>query len=53
MLGFLPRVGRISREEAAALAGSSIEAVLSKVETFMNGAPPNDDCTMLEVLYSR
>jgi phosphoserine phosphatase RsbU/P len=41
------------RLEAAALAGSSIEAVLSKVETFMNGAPPNDDCTMLEVLYSR
>ena len=40
------------RLEAAALAGSSIEAVLNKVETFMNGAPPNDDCTMLEVLYS-
>jgi sigma-B regulation protein RsbU (phosphoserine phosphatase) len=36
----------------AALAGSTIEEVLSKVETFMNGAPPNDDFTMLEVLYS-
>jgi phosphoserine phosphatase RsbU/P len=35
-----------------ALAGTTIEGVLSKVETFMNGAPPNDDFTMLEVLYS-
>jgi hypothetical protein len=26
--------------------------VLSKVESFMAGAPPNDDFTMLEVLYS-
>jgi phosphoserine phosphatase RsbU/P len=33
------------------VAGSSIEEVLSKVEVFMNGAPPNDDFTMLEVLY--
>ena len=31
---------------------SSIEGVLSKVESFMAGAPPNDDFTMLEVLYS-
>jgi sigma-B regulation protein RsbU (phosphoserine phosphatase) len=36
----------------AALAGSTIEGVLSKVESFMAGAPPNDDFTMLEVLYS-
>ena len=36
----------------AALEGCTIEAVLSKVETFMNGAPPNDDFTMLEVCYS-
>ncbi len=36
----------------AALVGSNIEAVLNKVETFMSGAPPNDDFTMLEVLYS-
>ena len=35
----------------AAILGSSIEGVLSTVETFMNGAPPNDDFTMLEVLY--
>ena len=35
-----------------ALAGATIEGVLSKVERFMNGAPPNDDFTMLEVLYS-
>jgi len=25
--------------------------VLRQVETFMNGAPPNDDFTMLEVAY--
>ena len=36
----------------AALEGSTIEGVLSKVETFMNGCPPNDDFTMLEVVYS-
>ncbi len=36
----------------AALEGSTIEGVIRKVETFMNGAPPNDDFTMLEVLYS-
>jgi serine phosphatase RsbU (regulator of sigma subunit) len=36
----------------AAIAGSSIEGVLRQVETFMNGAPPNDDFTMLEVVYS-
>jgi len=36
----------------AALGGNTIEGVLSKVETFMNGAPPNDDFTMLEVCYS-
>jgi sigma-B regulation protein RsbU (phosphoserine phosphatase) len=35
-----------------AVEGCSIEAVLGKVETFMNGAPPNDDYTMLEVLFS-
>ena len=36
----------------AALEGCTIEGVLSKVEAFMHGAPPNDDFTMLEVLYS-
>jgi sigma-B regulation protein RsbU (phosphoserine phosphatase) len=36
----------------AALEGTTIEGVFSKVESFMNGAPPNDDFTMLEVLYS-
>jgi sigma-B regulation protein RsbU (phosphoserine phosphatase) len=36
----------------AALEGSTIEGVLSKVESFMAGATPNDDYTMLEVLYS-
>jgi phosphoserine phosphatase RsbU/P len=36
----------------ASLEGSTIEGVLSKVETFMNGALPNDDYTMLEILYS-
>src|SRR5271156_42791 len=36
----------------AALEGSTIEGVLNKVEVFMNGAPPNDDFTMMEVLYS-
>jgi phosphoserine phosphatase RsbU/P len=36
----------------AALQSSTIEGVLSQVESFMNGAPPNDDVTMLEVLYS-
>jgi serine phosphatase RsbU (regulator of sigma subunit) len=36
----------------AALEGSTIEGVLSKVEKFMAGALPNDDFTMLEVLYS-
>jgi serine phosphatase RsbU (regulator of sigma subunit) len=36
----------------AAVEGSNIEAVLRKVETFMNGTPPNDDFTMLEVLYT-
>ena len=36
----------------AALEGSTIEGVLNKVEIFMNGAPPNDDFTMMEVLYS-
>jgi sigma-B regulation protein RsbU (phosphoserine phosphatase) len=36
----------------AAIIGSSIEGVLSTVENFMNGAPPNDDFTMLEVLFS-
>ncbi|HTZ57488.1 MAG TPA: SpoIIE family protein phosphatase [Acidobacteriaceae bacterium] len=35
----------------AAVAGSNIEGVLRQVETFMNGAPPNDDFTMLEVAY--
>jgi serine phosphatase RsbU (regulator of sigma subunit) len=36
----------------AAVKGCTIEAVLGKVEAFMNGALPNDDYTMLEVLYS-
>jgi phosphoserine phosphatase RsbU/P len=36
----------------AALEGSTIEGVLNKVEVFMNGAPPNDDFTMMEVLFS-
>ena len=36
----------------AAVEGATIEGVLSKVETFMAGTPPNDDFTMLEVLYS-
>jgi serine phosphatase RsbU (regulator of sigma subunit) len=36
----------------AALDGTTIEGVLSKVETFMKGTPPNDDFTMLEVVYS-
>ena len=36
----------------AALEGCTIEAVLNKVESFMAGAPPNDDFTMLEILYS-
>jgi phosphoserine phosphatase RsbU/P len=36
----------------AAISTSSIEEVFSTVERFMNGAPPNDDFTMLEVLYS-
>jgi sigma-B regulation protein RsbU (phosphoserine phosphatase) len=35
----------------AAISSSNIEGVFSTVEDFMNGAPPNDDCTMLEVLY--
>ena len=35
-----------------ALEGSTIEGVIGKVEAFMNGAPPNDDFTMLEVVYS-
>jgi serine phosphatase RsbU (regulator of sigma subunit) len=36
----------------SAVKGANIEGVLSKVETFMAGTPPNDDFTMLEVLYS-
>jgi hypothetical protein len=36
----------------AAVKGCTIEAVLAKVEAFMNGTLPNDDYTMLEVLYS-
>jgi sigma-B regulation protein RsbU (phosphoserine phosphatase) len=36
----------------SAVNGANIEGVLSKVETFMAGTPPNDDFTMLEVLYS-
>jgi serine phosphatase RsbU (regulator of sigma subunit) len=36
----------------SAVEGANIEGVLSKVETFMAGTPPNDDFTMLEVLYS-
>jgi serine phosphatase RsbU (regulator of sigma subunit) len=35
-----------------AVEGANIEGVLGKVETFMAGTPPNDDFTMLEVLYS-
>jgi serine phosphatase RsbU (regulator of sigma subunit) len=35
-----------------AVKGCTIEAVLAKVEAFMNGTLPNDDYTMLEVLYS-
>jgi phosphoserine phosphatase RsbU/P len=35
----------------AALEGCTIEGVLGKVEAFMKGAPPNDDFTMLEVIY--
>jgi phosphoserine phosphatase RsbU/P len=35
-----------------AVEGASIEGVLAQVETFMAGTPPNDDFTMLEVLYS-
>jgi phosphoserine phosphatase RsbU/P len=35
-----------------AVEGANIEGVLRKVETFMAGTPPNDDFTMLEVLYS-
>ena len=35
----------------AALHGSSIEGVLREVEMFMHGAAPNDDFTMLEVVY--
>jgi phosphoserine phosphatase RsbU/P len=35
-----------------AVGGANIEGVLGKVETFMAGTPPNDDFTMLEVLYS-
>jgi phosphoserine phosphatase RsbU/P len=34
-----------------AIGVSNIEEVFSTVERFMNGAPPNDDFTMLEVLY--
>ncbi len=34
-----------------AVEGCTIEAVLHKVERFMNGAPANDDFTMLEVVY--
>jgi phosphoserine phosphatase RsbU/P len=36
----------------AAVEGAAIEGVLAQVETFMAGTPPNDDFTMLEVLYS-
>jgi serine phosphatase RsbU (regulator of sigma subunit) len=35
-----------------AVQGANIEGVLGKVEIFMAGTPPNDDFTMLEVLYS-
>jgi serine phosphatase RsbU (regulator of sigma subunit) len=35
-----------------AIVGTTIEGVLGKVELFMNGNPPNDDFTMLEVVYS-
>jgi serine phosphatase RsbU (regulator of sigma subunit) len=35
-----------------AVEGAPIEGVLAQVETFMAGTPPNDDFTMLEVLYS-
>ena len=34
-----------------AVEASSLEGVFRKVEIFMAGAPPNDDCTMLEVAY--
>jgi phosphoserine phosphatase RsbU/P len=34
-----------------AVEKSTIEGVLRTVETFMNGAPPNDDFTMLEVAF--
>ena len=36
----------------AALRECNIEGVLNQVEIFMAGAPPNDDFTMLEVVYS-
>ncbi len=36
----------------AAVEGAPIEGVLAQVEVFMAGTPPNDDFTMLEVLYS-
>ena len=35
-----------------AIVGTTVEGVLRKVEVFMNGNPPNDDFTMLEVVYS-
>jgi serine phosphatase RsbU (regulator of sigma subunit) len=35
-----------------AIVGTTVEGVLRKVEVFMDGNPPNDDFTMLEVVYS-
>ena len=40
------------RLQAIVMSGTTIEELFHDVETFMRGAPPNDDCTMLEICYA-
>jgi phosphoserine phosphatase RsbU/P len=40
------------RLQASVMAGTTIEELFRDVEKFMRGAPPNDDCTMLEICFA-
>ncbi len=39
------------RLEAAVCQHETLEGLFASVQTFADGAPPNDDCTMVEVKY--
>src|SRR6266852_5348461 len=41
-----------SRLEAVAAKGSSIEDIFSAVATFCGGTPLNDDCTVVDLMYT-